>query len=159
MIVPDINLLLYAYDSESSFHAEAAGWWQECLSGAELVGLPQVVAFGFLRIGTNRRAFQNPMSSTEAAGHIRSWIEQPNVELLVPGKDHIEQVLSLVGTLGVAANLVTDAQIAALTIANDALLHTADSDFARFPGLCWFNPLTKVGSDSLRIRRSQTRKP
>ena len=67
MIVPDINLLLYAHDSSSPFHAKAAGWWQACLSGTEPVGLLHVVTFGFVRIATNARAFVNPMTPAEAA--------------------------------------------------------------------------------------------
>ncbi len=59
MIVPDINLLLYAYDSDSPFHSKAAAWWQRCLSGTESVGLAQVVIFGFVRIGTSGRVFRN----------------------------------------------------------------------------------------------------
>ena len=51
MIVPDANLLLYAYDSESPFHRAAARWWSALLSGAEPVGLCPVVVFAFLRSG------------------------------------------------------------------------------------------------------------
>ncbi len=52
--------------------------------------------------------------------------------------------------LGTAGNLVTDAQIAMLAIENEAVLHTADTDFLRFPGLRWLNPITGVASRSLR---------
>ena len=58
MIVPDVNLLLYAYDANSRFHAAAAAWWRACLSGSEPVGLPPVVLFAFLRIGTSARVFE-----------------------------------------------------------------------------------------------------
>ena len=71
MIIPDINLLLYAYDAASGFHAKAGVWWQGCLSGAEIVGFPRVVIFGFVRLATNRRAFQYPMTAAEAADHVR----------------------------------------------------------------------------------------
>jgi len=125
MIIPDINLLLYSYDSGSAFHAKAASWWQGCMSGTEPVGLPHVVLFGFVRIGTSARAFQHPMTPAEAAGYVRSW-------------------------LGTAGNLVSDAQMAAAALAHDAVLHTADTDFVRFQGLRWHNPLTGVGSAGLR---------
>jgi hypothetical protein len=69
MIIPDINLLLYAYDSSSPFHAKAAAWWRACLSGTEAVGLAQVVVFGFVRVATNARVFEHPMTPAEAAGH------------------------------------------------------------------------------------------
>jgi predicted nucleic acid-binding protein len=38
--------------------------------------------------------------------------------------------------------LVTDAQLAALTIEYGGILHTTARDFARFPALRWTNPLS-----------------
>ncbi len=149
MIVPDINLLLYAYDSDSPFYHKATIWWQACLSGAEPLGLAPVVVFGFVRVGTNARVFQNPMTSAEAVRHVRSWLAQPVVQILEHRAEHIDDVLKLLETLGTAGNLVTDAQIAALTIEHNAVLHTADADFLRFPGLHWFNPITGIGSGRL----------
>ena len=154
MIIPDINLLLYAHDSSSPFHAKAAGWWQACLSGTEPVGLLYVVAFGFVRIATNARAFLKPMTPAEAAGHVHSWLEQPPVQVLAPGPDHIRHVLTLLEILGTAGNLVSDAQMAALAMDHDAVLHTADTDFMRFQGLRWFNPVTGTGSTRLRRTKS-----
>ena len=150
MIIPDINLLLYAYDAASPFHAKASAWWQTCLSGTDPVGLPDVVVFGFLRVGTNARVFQHPLTPAEAAGHIRNWLEQPVVRRLESDPDPIERVLGLVESIGAAGNLVTDAQLAALAIEYDAVLHTADADFVRFPKLRWLNPITGTGSKSLR---------
>ena len=153
MILPDVNLLLYAYDTTSPLNVQAARWWQQCLSGTEPVGLPVVAIFGFVRIGTNPRVIQNPMTPAEAAGHVRSWLEQSVVQVLDPGPQHAEHVLKLLEIVGTAGNLVTDAQLAALTIEHGAVLHTADADFIRFPGLRWFNPITGAGNGWLRRRR------
>jgi toxin-antitoxin system PIN domain toxin len=153
MIIPDINLLLYTYDTDSPFHAKAAAWWDSCMSGTEPIGLPPVVLFGFVRIGTNHRVFEHPMTPKEAAGYVRLWLEQPPVQLLDPSATHVEQVLQLLEALGTAGNLVTDAQLAALAIDRQALLHTADTDFVRFEGLRWHNPLTGVGTATLRKSR------
>ncbi len=141
MIIPDINLLLYAYDADSRFHDRAAAWWQECLSGTELVGLPSVVIFGFVRIGTNARVFDYPMTVAEAAEHVRSWLAQPVTRVLGGRPDHVAHVLDLLHTLGAAGNLVTAAQIAAIAIEEKAVVYTADADFLRFPGLKWINPV------------------
>ena len=149
MIIPDINLLLYAHDSSSPAHAKAAGWWRSCLSGTEPVGLLHVVTFGFVRIATNARAFLNSMTPAEAAEHVRSWLEQPLVQVLDPGPDHIRHTLKLLEALGTAGNLVSDAQLAALAMDNNAVLHTADTDFVRIAGLRWFNPMTATGSATL----------
>jgi toxin-antitoxin system PIN domain toxin len=142
MIIPDVNLLLYAYDSNSPFHAKASAWWQRSLSGSEPIGIPGVIIFAFMRLGTSARIFQNPMTVSEAAGHIRSWLKQPQVQVLEPGTKHIEQTLQLLEHIGTGGNLVTNAQIAALAIEYEAVLHTTDTDFMRFPNLRWRNPLT-----------------
>ena len=154
MIIPDINLLLYAYDSSSTFHSQAARWWQNCLSQNERVGLLPVVIFGFVRIATNTRAFVNSMAVGEAVEVVRSWLQQPAVELLEPPANHIESVLKLLETLGTAGNLVTDAQIAAAAIDQQAVVHTSDTDFLRFPAVQWFNPITGLSSSNLRRRKS-----
>ena len=155
MIVPDINLLLYAYDSDSQFHSTTLAWWQGCLSGTETVGLPQVVVFGFVRVGTNARVFHRPMTVSEAAANVRSWLEQPVVQVLDSDSNHTEQTLKLLESVGVGGNLVTDAQIAAIAIEHGGVVHTSDTDFIRFPGLRWFNPITGVGSGTLRRGRTR----
>lgn len=142
MIVPDINLLLYAYNSVSPFHGQAAKWWQECLSGSEPVGLVLPVIFGFIRVGTNTRAFPNPMTCAEASGHVRAWLNQPVAQILHPGPQHLEQVLALLQSAGATGNLVTDAQIAVIAMEHGAVVHTSDADFIRFSGLRWFNPIS-----------------
>ena len=117
------------------------------------MGLPQVVVFGFVRVGTNARVFRHPLTSTEAVGHVRNWLGQPVVRLLEASPEHVERVLELVEFLGTAANLVTDAQIAAAAIEYDAVVHTADADFVRFQNVRWLNPITGIGSKSLRRGR------
>ena len=146
MIIPDVNLLLYAYDSTSAFHSKASIWWQNCLSAKEPIGIPQVTIFAFMRISTNPRAFQNPFTPPEAATHIRSWLKQPQVQILEPGPGHIEETLQLLEHIGTGGNLVTYAQMAALAIEYEAVLNTTDTDFARFPKLRWRNPLTETSS-------------
>lgn len=141
MIIPDVNLLIYAYDTASPFHQKAVNWWQDCLSGTEPVGLPAVVVFGFVRMITNIRLFNNPMTPAEAADHVRSWLGQPNTQILAAGENHVAQVLHRLELLGTAGNLSTDTQIAELASEYDAVIHTNDTDFARFEKVQCFNPL------------------
>ena len=141
MIVPDANLLLYAYDSESPFHLAAARWWATLLSGVEPVGLCPVVVFAFLRLSTHGKVFEHPLTAGEASQRIASWLARPNVRLLVAGPGHVEAVCRLLTRVGTAGNLVTDAQIAALALEYGATVHTADTDFARLTGVSWENPL------------------
>jgi toxin-antitoxin system PIN domain toxin len=154
MIVPDINLLLYTYDADSPFHAKAAAWWQACMAGAEPVLLPEVVALGFVRVSTNARAFRHPLTVAEAGSRVRSWLGQEIVSIPETAPDHLGLVLGLLEALGTAGNLVTDAQIAAIAMENEAVVHTADADFIRFKGLRWLNPIAdSVPVGSRRGRR------
>jgi toxin-antitoxin system PIN domain toxin len=141
MTIPDANLLLYAYDSESPFHPPAKAWWEALLSGVEPVGLCSVVIFAFLRLATSNRVFTRPMTVAEAGSCVTSWLARPNARLLVAGPGHVEAVCALLVQAGTAGNLVTDAQIAALAIDYGATVHSADTDFARLPGVRWKNPL------------------
>jgi toxin-antitoxin system PIN domain toxin len=141
MIVPDINLLIYAYDTDARRHSEAKRWWEARLSGRETVGLAWVVVLGFLRIITNPRVFENPAPVPDAIRYVRSWLERPNVQLLNTGVRHLDVFFGHLEQLGAAGNLTTDAYLAALAQEYQAVLHTADLDFQRFPGLRWTNPI------------------
>jgi toxin-antitoxin system PIN domain toxin len=142
VIVPDANLLLYAYDNTCPFYARARDWWETCLSGTEPVGLTHPVIFAFVRIGTSPRAFTDPMTLSDASARVKSWLERRVTQVIQPDADHVDQVLSLLAAAASAGgNLVTDAQIAALAMAYRAVVHTADRDFLRFPGLTCYYPL------------------
>ncbi|MDX2054977.1 MAG: type II toxin-antitoxin system VapC family toxin [Polyangiaceae bacterium] len=142
MIIPDVNLLLYANMSGFPQHKLAQKWMEDLLSGNEEVGIPTVATFGFIRIATSRRVFKTPLSVDQALKRVESWMMQPQVTLLLPGRRHLEIAFTLLRNLGTAQNLTTDAQLAAHAIENQAELHSNDSDFARFPGLRWVNPLS-----------------
>ena len=142
MIIPDANLLLYASDSSSPFHRAAARWWSECLNGDETVGLVPVVALAFVRIGTSATAYGNPLTATEASAEVRRWLGRSVTTVIDADGTDLDQALALVESTGAGGGLATDALIAALGIRHRAVIHTADADFARFPGVKWFNPIT-----------------
>lgn len=141
MIIPDVNLLLYAVISGFDQHDRSRDWWQDALNGPVRVGLAQPALFGFLRIATSSRILTSPLLVPTALAHIRDWLGQQNAELLVPGRDHLEIALGLLETAGTAGNLSTDAQLAAHALELDATLCSNDTDFGRFPDLRWLNPL------------------
>ena len=143
MIVPDANLLLYAYDSSSRFHEPAAAWWTSCLDGPEPVGLCAPVLFAFLRIGTSRIVFSDPMTVDEANRRIRSWLERPVTDFLVTQETDVLQAMRWLEAAGAGGNLTTDAQIAAIASRHRATVHTADTDFSRFPDVRWLNPILR----------------
>lgn len=141
MQIPDINILVYAYDADAPHHRDALAWWEDTLSGSHQVGMPWLVVLGFLRITTHRRILRKPMIVTEAVKAVRSWLDHPDVQIVTPGERHGEILFELLTQLGTAGNLTTDAHLAALAIEYHAELVSADVDFARFPGLRWFNPV------------------
>ena len=141
MILPDANLLLYAYHPRAEQHEESRAWFEGALSGSELVRLPWLTLWAFLRISTNPRVFEQPLSTAEAAEIVSSWLARPNVGVVEPGERHWEILRRLVEEGQVMGPLVTDAALAALAIEHGATLHTTDRDFSRFSGLKWKNPI------------------
>lgn len=141
MIVPDANLLLYAYDSTSRFHERSAVWWQACLEGAEPVGLCAAVLFAFIRIGTSRRVYREPLSIDEVNDRVRSWLDRSVTDFLVTQEADVLQAMAWLEAAGSGGNLTTDAQIAAVAHRHRATVHTADTDFGRFPDVRWVNPI------------------
>ena len=141
MILPDANLLLYAYDQSSPFHPKAAAWFENLMSRPGPMILLPAVVFGFVRISTHPRIFTSPMSVAEASAHVRSWLGRKQVRLHDMLPNDVNAALSLLESAGTAGNLTTDAQIAAVALRLDAEVHTADLDFGRFAGVRFSNPL------------------
>jgi toxin-antitoxin system PIN domain toxin len=146
VIVLDANILLYAYDSASSHHKKARAWVEEVFSQAAPIGLPWQTVGAFLRIITNSRLPGERFGLEEAVQLVDRWLEQPNTRLLAPGDDHWSRLRGMIVEGQAADALVSDAQLAALTIEYGGVLHTTDRDFARFPGLRWINPLSESDS-------------
>ncbi len=142
MIVIDANLLLYAYTPNSPSHKKAVAWLEMTLSKDEAIGLPCQVISAFIRIVTNRKipGFSRPIE--EAIATVEEWLTLPNLRVLTPGDRHWAIFRRLLVEGQASGDLVSDAQIAALTIEHGGVLYTADRDFARFPGLRWVNPLS-----------------
>lgn len=141
MIVPDVNLLLYAEIDAYAEHAVARRWWEGLLNGERQLGLAPVCVFGFLRISTNRRVFTEPLTVSDAVARVERWLDRPQVTMLLPRSQHLVTSFRLLRQLGTGGNLTTDVQIAAHAIEHRGEVHSNDGDFARFDGLRWVNPL------------------
>lgn len=119
MIVPDINLLVYAYKDSAPEHDRARRWWESLVNGGEDIGIPWVVAIGFVRIMANPRAVENPVAPSQTIDTVGEWFSYGHVRPLTPGSRHLhflgEVLAASASTAGRgAANLVPDAHIAAL---------------------------------------------
>lgn len=144
MKIPDANVLLYAIDETSAHHAAARAWLDEALSGEESVGFAWVVLLAFLRLSTRTPIFASPLQPTEAFDIVEGWLRQPPALVIHPTDRHAAVLRGLVEPLGAAGNIVNDAHLAALAIEHGAEVCSGDSDFARFRGLRWNNPLSPV---------------
>lgn len=141
MKLPDVNLLLYAIDESSPRHEPARDWLEEALSGTEAVGFAWAVLLGFLRISTNPAILEQPLDPVEAFDYVDGWLAQPPAVPVAPTERHVGLLRELLEPLGVAGNLTSDAHLAALAIEHGAELCSSDTDFARFEGLRWTDPL------------------
>ena len=141
MILVDANLLLYANDAGSPQRDASRIWLQTALAGPQLVRFAWLTLWAFLRISTNSRVFEQPLSTMEAEALVSSWLAQPAAGILEPGERHWEILSGLMQSGQTAGPLVMDAVLAAIAIEHGATLYTTDRDFARFAGLRVVNPL------------------
>lgn len=142
----DANILLYSVDEQSPFHDAAAGWLTEALNGPRRVGIPWMSLIAFVRVTTNPRASAQPLTAAEAWGFVEDWLDAPASWVPAPGRGHRAILGRLLRDLDLRANLVTDAVLAALCIEYGLQIVSADSDFARFEEITWFNPVAPRSS-------------
>ena len=141
MILLDANVLLYAYDPDSPSHEASRRWLEEVLGGHELVRFTWLTLWAFIRISTNRRVYERPLTPDEAQAAVESWLTLPNVDVLEPGERHLEILGRLLKGGQATGPLVIDAALAAIAVEHGATLCSTDRDFARFGDLSWRNPL------------------
>jgi hypothetical protein len=143
LIVPDVNLLVYAHNSDAPHHQAARGWVEAVLSGTRPVGLAWVVMLGYVRLMTSRAVRVDPIAPAEAIGDVRSWLARPQVVVIQPGKRHLDLLEQMMVHGSATGTHSTDAHLAAIAIEHQAELCSNDTDFARFPGLRWSDPLAR----------------
>jgi toxin-antitoxin system PIN domain toxin len=136
----DANVLIYAVNSDAPHHERSRRWLESALSGTEPVGLTWGVLLAFLRVTTRSGIQDRPLSVDEALVYVDSWLDQPSVELVVPGPNHWSILRALMATTGTAGNLTSDAHLAAHALEGGWTLVSTDHDFRRFSGLNVLNP-------------------
>ena len=141
MIVPDVNVLVYAYDDTSPQHRAARRWWEAALSASKPIGVPWVVVLAFVRLMTHPTLAENPMTVEQVRAAVASWLELDHVRLLSPSANTFDYFFRLLVGAGTAGNLSTDAMIAAHALEYGGCVCSNDHDFSRFPHLVCRNPL------------------
>ena len=142
MILLDANLLIYAVNSDAPLNRKAKVWLESTLSGQEAVGFSWNVLLAFLRLTTRPGLFRRPLPVDTAFGLVDSWLAQSPATMVHAGPRHLQVLRELLLPMGTAGNLTSDAHLAALAIEHRAELCSSDTDFARFKGLKWRNPLS-----------------
>jgi toxin-antitoxin system PIN domain toxin len=141
VILPDVNVLVYAHREDAPGHAAYREWLESVINGDHAYGMADLVLSGFLRVVTHARVFRRPSRLDEALAFAAEVRDQPNCVRVQPGPRHWDIFVQLCRRAYVRGNLVPDAYLAALAIESGSEWITTNGDFARFPGLAWRHPL------------------
>lgn len=141
MILPDVNVLVYAHRGDAPDHGRYARWLENVATSDDPFGLSDLGLSGFLRIVTHPRIFLPPTPLEDALAFLQELRDRPNCVLVAPGSGHWDIFTSLCRQTGATGNLIPDAYFAALAIESGSEWITTDRGFARYPGLRWRHPL------------------
>ena len=141
MIVPDINLLVWAEIDAFATHGAARRWWERLLNGERPVGIAPAALLGFIRVTTDRGVLADPLPLEDAIERTQAWLNQPPVTILSPGRRHFDIAFRLLRQRGTPEALTTELQLAALALEHDGEVHSTSDTFGRYEGLRWVNPI------------------
>jgi uncharacterized protein len=150
MMLPDVNVLIYAFRSDLPQHAVCRRWLVDVMSRDARFGLSMAVLSAVVRITTNARAFKVPSPVEEAFGFCEDLLAQPHCQVVQPGERHWDIFRRLCIETDTRGPRVSDAWFAALAIESGCEWITLDRDYARFPGLIWRVPSAKIEPRRLR---------
>ena len=140
MILPDVNVLIYAFRKEVPQHAICRAWLNAVVLGEERFGISPLALGAVVRVTTNRRAYAEPSSFDDAFGFCQDILDQPHCQIVEPRERHWSIFKRLCVETNTRGPTVTDAWYAALAIEWGCEWVTLDRDYARFPGLRWRTP-------------------
>jgi len=143
VILPDVNVLIYAFRSDTDRHAICRPWLEEVVEGDSRFGISPLVLAAVVRITTNPRVFKMPSAIEESLAFCNNLLGQPHCNVIRPGDRHFDIFQRLCIETDTLGPRVTDAWFAALAIEWGCNWITLDRDFARFPGLTWNVPKTR----------------
>ena len=137
----DANILLYATDSSSPRFDQSWAIVSSLINGSRRVAIPSRRIGASVLVGTTPRIYLHPSTGAEAWARVEGWLAR-DVTWIPPATEATARVYGEIARrTPVTGNLVPDAMLAALAIEHGLELWSADTDFARFPGLRWRNPL------------------
>ena len=140
MVLPDVNVLVYAYRRDMADHHRYRDWVSRIVNAGRPYGVCEFVLSSFVRVVTNPRVFRNPGTPSEALSFTRQLLSPSSCVPVRPGPRHWDIFDGLCRQHNVRGNLVPDAYLAAIAMEAHCELVTVDRDFARFAGLRWRHP-------------------
>lgn len=143
MILPDTNVLIYAFRADAPDHPAFRRWLQDTVNSDEPYGMADLVLSGFLRVVTHPRVFNPPAVLRSAVAFANAVRSRPNCVIVTPGDAHWEIFTRLAESSQAKGNLLADAYLAAMAIESGCEWVTTDRDYSKFPGLKWRHPFLK----------------
>lgn len=140
MILPDVNVLIYAFRADTPHHELCRNWLQAVIAGKDRFGISPLSLSAVARITTNRRVFVEPSSLAQTFAYCNALLAQPNCDRIEPGEQHWSIFQRLCIETNTRGPDISDVWLAALAIEHRCTLVTLDRDFARLPGLSWQQP-------------------
>jgi toxin-antitoxin system PIN domain toxin len=140
VILPDVNVLIYAFRQDVTEHAICRPWLENAIYGESAFAISSMTLSALVRVTTNGRSYRSPSTIEEAFRVCDFLIAQPNCRLLEPGDRHWQIFKRLCSESDIRGSDVSDAWFAALAIEWGCEWITFDRGFARFPGLKWSMP-------------------
>jgi len=145
MLLPDVNVLVYAHREDSTVdHPRYAEWLRRLATDPAPFAVSVLALSGLVRITTNPRVFKRPSTLDEVFEFVEQLRQRPTARVVTPGPEHLAIFEKLCRDSSASGKLVADAQHAAVAIENGCTMVTTDSDYDRFPGLRWQHPLRPV---------------
>jgi uncharacterized protein len=140
MILPDVNVLIYAFRPDLPQFSLCRPWLETVIAQDLPFGISPLTLSALVRITTNPRAFVEATKPSEAFAFCDALLGHPRCEQVVPGAQHWSVFRRLCLQTETRGPGITDAWLAALAIEHGCTFITFDRDFGRFPGLRWAIP-------------------
>lgn len=143
MVLPDVNVLVYAHREETAHHDLCRNWLEDVVNGEEAYGISDLVLSGFVRVVTHPKVFKRPSRMDDALTFAAQLRDQSSCVHIEAGPRHWDIFKRLCAEAGVKGNLVPDAYLAAMAIESGCEWISTDQDFSRFKGLRWRHPVAR----------------
>lgn len=140
MILPDVNVLIYAFRTDAPDHKRYRDWLDGVVNGPAAYGISPQVLCSVIRITSHPRIYADPSSVEEGLRFAQVLLDQPNATVVVPKTQHWKIFEQCCRASGATGNLTQDAWFAALAIEWGCEWITLDRDYSRFPDVKWRTP-------------------